>query len=137
MRSRDSLALREAVKQFLSEEEFPASEWLEREENIALTDGDGSFALFEYIKPGIYYGHYFFSVKGKEAVGLSKEFLSEIFKTARIVVGLTPVDNKAARWMSRHIGFKSQGIIDTDMGPHEMFMMTREEYDGLDLRQEV
>ena len=137
MRSFDASELQKAVEPFLPLEGFHPVEWLAREENIALTDGEGSFALFEFVKPGIYYGHYFFKKKGEEAVRLSQEFLSEIFETAKIVVGLTPVDNKAARWMSRHIGFKSQGIVDTDMGPHEMFMMTKEEYDGLNLRKEV
>lgn len=137
MRSFDVVSLEKAVEPFLPLEGFHPAEWLEREENIALTDGEGSFALFEFVKPGIYYGHYFFHKKGKEAVRLSETFLAEIFQTAKIVVGLTPVANKAARWMSRHIGFKSQGVVDTDMGEHEMFMLTKEEFNGLDLRQEV
>lgn len=136
-RSFNADRLADAVEPFLPLEGFHPAEWLERKENIALTDGEGSYALFEFVKPGIYYGHYFFHKKGKEAARLSEEFLSEIFQTAKIVVGLTPVEKKAARWMSRHIGFKSQGIVDTDMGPHEMFMMTKEEFNGLDLRQEV
>ncbi len=118
------------MEPFLPLEGFHSSEWLKREENVALTDGEGSFALFEYVKPGIYYGHYFFVKKGKEAVRLSNEFLSEIFETAHIIVGLTPVENKAARWMSRHLGFKSHGEIEIKEGLHEMFMLTKEDYYG-------
>ena len=136
MRTSDLNVLIEAMDPFLPLEGFHPAEWLKREENIALTDSDGSCALFEYVKPGIYYGHYFFRKRGREAVKLSHEFLNEIFETARIVVGLTPVEKKAARWMSRHVGFKSQGIVDTDMGEHEMFMLTKEEYNGLHLRRQ-
>lgn len=131
MRTEDPIALRKTMEPHLPIEGFTPEGWLSNEENHCLTNGDGDFGLFELIKPGVYYGHYFFKSRGKEAVKVSKEFLEEAFgEFAEVIVGLTPSNNKAAKWMSRHIGFTSHGEIETDQGPHELFILTKKEYEN-------
>jgi len=108
---------------------FDKTEW-EGGRNIALLAED-NLALFEYQKEGVYTGHYFFKVKGKEAVTLAKEALHVIFREVKVIIGLTPVDNKAARWMSRHLGFKSQGVVQTYVGDMELFSMTKQDWENM------
>lgn len=105
-----------------------AKDWLSSVNNLAIEDGLGNWGLFHKQADGIYTGHYFFSVKGKAAKALAIQMLEHFFKTTGVSVlrGLTPVDNRAARWMSRQIGFSSLAIIDTDHGPCELFIMIRE-----------
>lgn len=107
---------------------FEPDEWLANGFNLALTDGGGNIALFELSADGIYTGHYFFVVRGKAAKKLAIEMLTYFFDTtdAKVLRGLTPLTNLGARWMSRQIGFKGLGIIQTDNGPCELFILMKE-----------
>ena len=117
--------------------EIKGRDWreaLEDEENIFLIRGL-NLAIFEKEKEGVYIGHYFFSKRGKEAKELANEALDEIFKIAKVVLGLTPINNRSALIMSRWLGFKSHGVIETFNGPCELFILTKEEWDGKHLRR--
>lgn len=106
-----------------------ANDWLVSPNNIAITDSVGNWGLFHRQVDGIYTGHYFFETKGKEAKRLAIEMVDLFFDSTgeKILRGITPVYNRAARWMSRQIGFKSLGEIDTDHGPCELFIMTKDQ----------
>lgn len=115
-------------------EEFPCVDtrkWISLQDNIALTNGI-DYAMFEKGSDGIYNGHYFFEVRGKEAVRVAKEMLEFAFTKVGIkaIRGLTPLSNLKARWMSRRLGFKGNGVVNTDAGPCELFILTQFEWKG-------
>jgi RimJ/RimL family protein N-acetyltransferase len=109
--------------------------WLMCEQNIALTNENKDVALFERneFNPIAVYGHYFFWSRGRDAVKAAKQFLEEVFTTkhygVEVIVGLTPVDNKAALWMNRRLGFKQ---VDTLRGPDgdvQMVTLTKQDWE--------
>lgn len=116
--------------------DFDPYSWLEHRENIALIREDTQdISLFERQNkvPTAVHGHYFFHSRGKEAYLTAVEMLDEIFRPeykVEIVIGLTPTDHKGALWMNRRLGFKSHGVIDTEAGPHEFVVMTKEEWEN-------
>ena len=79
-------------------------------------------AIFAWRGPRIYEGHTFFRVRGREAIRLGREILGKM-SDAQMVWGLTPEENRAARWFNRQVGFKSQGMIDTPEGRCELFKL--------------
>ncbi len=94
---------------------FDPDNWIANPENIALTDGDGSFVLLQEDGPGVYYVHNFYKKRGRDAVRLAKEATKYAFDNfpLEIAKGLTPVEHLGAKWLSRQAGFKSYGIIQT------------------------
>lgn len=131
MITKDSRLVRNLMEPYLPIEGFTPEGWIKDKDNICLTDDEGNIALFENIKPKVFYGHYFFKARGRDAIDAAKLFLEEIFQqSVEVIIGLTPSDNKAAKWMSRHIGFTSHGEIETDQGPHELFILTKKEYEN-------
>jgi hypothetical protein len=103
---------------------FDAVAWLSDRDNVALQEGD-SIGIFVYNYPGVYTGHYFFSEhRGKEAKSLAIKMLSEMNKThgAKLIRGITELDNRPARWMTRQLGFKSYGLIEDHGRKCELFM---------------
>lgn len=111
---------------------FP-SLWLADERNIALTDGDGNFNLFQYSKPGVYNAHTFYKTRrGKAAVQMAREVVKQCFTTydMKVMIGYTPADNKAARWLTRQAGLKSNGIMNTPVGECELFILTKQEWES-------
>jgi hypothetical protein len=110
---------------------FAAEEWLMLHDNVCLTDGKGNFTLFERITPGAVYGHYFLKARGREAIALCKEFLREIFTGpygVEIIQGITPLDKPGALWMNKKLGFESQGIMETIVGPCELVELTKKDW---------
>ncbi len=99
------------------------TEWFEIPGNICLVD-DNDFALFTLEYPGFYWGHYCFESRGKEAKQKGLFFLREMFTKhgAKLIGGLTPIENKPARWMTRQLGFKSYGFQETPVGVCELFI---------------
>jgi hypothetical protein len=79
-------------------------------------------AIFAWRGPGIYEGHSFFRVRGREALRTGREVMTHI-NDARMIWGLTPESNKAARWFNRQVGFQSHGMIDTPEGRCELFVL--------------
>lgn len=109
--------------------DFDPQDW----NGIALSDGEGNLALFVHEFPGVVQGHYFFkSARGKDAVRLSFLALEKVFNEydIKVVFGLTPHSKKGALWLSKHIGFRSYGKVETPKGPCEKFIMTKEEFNG-------
>lgn len=104
-------------------------DWISDFFNIALTNEAGDVALFEYVKEGLYTGHYFYNSRGRKALSTSEEFLNEIFSREEVqaIQGFTPLRNRKARWLSRQIGFSSYGVIQLNE-PCEHFILTRNEY---------
>jgi hypothetical protein len=108
-------------------------EWLDHSTNVALTNEYRDVGLFErqWFDPTTVAGHYFFISRGKQAIQSAILFLDEIFSgdyNVEKVVGLTPIDHKAAFWMNKRLGFKSHGQIDTETGLHEFVLMTKQEW---------
>ena len=90
-------------------------DWVLNDRNVALTDGSENDGLFEQNSDGVFYGHYFFtSARGKSALFLARAILSEMFDKyeAKIIIGLTPEENRKARWISRKLGMKDTGTED-------------------------
>lgn len=115
---------------------FTVEDWLSNPLNVALVEGDDA-ALFERQPHAdhVVFGHYFFRSKGKYAVKAAKSFLEEIFTgpyNVQAVTGLTPIDHKAAIWMTRHLGFNFDGEIQTDEGPYLFSVLTKQEWEKLD-----
>jgi hypothetical protein len=110
--------------------DLDVTEWLADRNNIALTAEDGSIALFEWVRPGLYDGHYFFLCRGKEAIELSHRILSELHTNygVKAIRGFTPIKHKAALWMSRKIGFHDMGEVPTEIGPCTLFLMNLDEH---------
>lgn len=106
-------------------------DWISNPDNIVLLNEAGDIALFEKGVKDTYSGHYFFQSRGRSAITAGKEFLDELFNTCyniEILMGLTPLTNLPARWMSRQLGFKSHGVIISDKRPYEMFIITKKEF---------
>ena len=104
-------------------------DWIETEGNLVLKEED-NVSLWTFEKKGLYSGHYYFTVRGKQAKELAKKMISEMFYSysAEALMGLTPVEKKHARWMSRQLGFKSQGIIETPEGLCELFVLNKKDF---------
>ena len=107
-------------------------DWLDNENNVMYEeDGSVGLATFEY--NGCYTVHWFFNeeTRGRKALNLAGRMLGEIFnRGAQIVRGVTPEKLRGARWACRQIGMTSQGLMEFSNGPHEVFTMTKEEYNG-------
>ncbi len=96
--------------------------------SLVLQDGQ-NFGILVKENEGVYSGHWLFEARGKEALRIATNMLRASFDSdVKIILGLTPVDNKAAIWFNRRLGFKSQGIIETVRGDEEMFILTKEDF---------
>lgn len=132
-RTFDSETFVEDMKPFVDEiGSFDALCWIEEHDNIALTDGNGNYNLFQPDREGLYYAHtYFNTARGRKAISLCKESLEEIFKEGspvKAIKGLTPVEKKAARWLNRQVGLTSYGVLETVHGPCELFILDKHTY---------
>lgn len=108
-------------------------DWIADTDNVCFDDGNGNYGAFEFNYPGVFTGHYFFkTARGRAAIDLSRAMLGCLFDQygAKAVRGLTPVDHKAALWMNRHLGFKPYKIVQTEAGPHQVFVLTKDEWDN-------
>jgi hypothetical protein len=99
---------------------------LVRHPNVLLKDGD-NLGLFEYDSPGVYSGHYLFRSGG--AYERARAMIACMFSEhgARVIKGLTPVDNTAALRLTRKLGFTSYGTIDTVAGEMELSILTKDD----------
>lgn len=133
MRETDPIVVAKALSEYqdIIGDEFNPILWVADDKNIVLRKGD-SFSLFQYDSPGVYTGHYFFSKgdRGKKAIVLGKQMLAEVFDEhgAKVVRGLTPLQNLPARWTARQLGFESFGVVSVVSGPCELFIQTAEQF---------
>lgn len=134
MRTYDVDKIVEAVSQYADKiVDFYPYEWVLDKANIALINDKGDVALFQLLRPEVYYGHYFFFSRGREAVNVAKDFLREAFTEhpVKVIQGLTPLVNLGARWMNRQLGFKSQGVTPTIADTCEIVIMTKQDWETL------
>lgn len=110
-------------------ESFEPAEWVNTKEKIALINGEDC-ALFSLVKPYVYEGHYVFKSRGKAAITAAKKFLSTMFDEydAKVINGITPLENLGARYLTRKLGFTSYGEVQTKLGSCELFVLTKEEF---------
>jgi hypothetical protein len=108
---------------------FDLEEWCKEDKNIALTNGQ-DYVILTYERDKIYAGHYFFRSRGKEALKVAREALKEIFTFAEVLIGLTPTSQRKALWFTRQLGFTSHGILERSLGPSELFILTRKEFEN-------
>lgn len=91
---------------------YDLTEFLEDRRNIALCC-EQAYAIFQQLDEGVYEGHYFFlsPTRGKKTFLAAKKILNEMFTihSARTIHGLTPRKFRAARYVSRALGFEPVG----------------------------
>lgn len=134
-RTKDVELFSELMEPFLPIKGLDPESWLKNDFNVALIDDKENLALFErqWLLTKTVTGHYFFKSRGKDALIASKKMLKEIFTgpySIEVIAGITPVDHKGALWMNRQIGFKSHGQIDTEIGPCEFVILTKQEWEN-------
>ena len=90
---------------------------------------DDNLMVFEKVKEGIYTGHYFFNSRGRAAIEVAQLLVQKAFSSfAEVIQGLTPINQKGAKWLTLKLGAKSYGIVETINGPCELFIMTKDEW---------
>jgi len=132
-RSFDVGLLRDATEPYAHElHGFDPEAWLADERNIALTDDGENYNLLEYELPGVYTGHTFYIKRGRAAKAHLHEALRVAFTEfpVEVIRGLTPIKLVGARWMARQGGFKSHGVVQTLVGPCELFILSKHKYLG-------
>ena len=112
--------------------DFDYQQWVDNTNNIMLVE-DKNVGLATYEYPGVYSAHWFYIVRGKDARNLAKEMIGKLFNEYGVetIRGLTPVDNRPARFLVRQLGFKSYGIVDFKDRSCELFCMTKQEFNEL------
>lgn len=110
--------------------DFDPTLWLSNPSNIALVNSSGDVNLFQFEREGLYIGHFFYKSRGRAALTAAREMLAFVFSypEVEVLIGLTPVDKLGAKWLTRKLGFKSYGEVDTIPGRCEMFVLGRNEY---------
>lgn len=98
-----------------------AASLLADDRNYCVICDDGG-ALFRWSGPGIYEGHSFFRVRGKQAIHLGRNVL-QCMMWADMIYGLTPKELRHVRWFNRKLGFQSKGMMMTPDGECELFEM--------------
>lgn len=134
MRTTDTTLLREATARYATEiHGLNHDLWVLAPENIALTDEAGNVSMFEFDKEGVYYGHFFYKARGREAIKVAKKHLKELFSDeygVNVIKGLTPAEHLGAAWLSKKIGFRQHGILETLVGKCILFILTKKEWEN-------
>lgn len=132
MRTYDARKVAEAVAFFRKTEDgFDPIDWVSNHLNLALENSDGDMSLFEYERPGIVTGHYYFKSRGRKAIQVGQAFLDEVFNSCyniEVIRGLVSITHLGARWISRQIGLKSYGVVKVLDQPFELFILSKKEY---------
>lgn len=131
MRCYSTEVLRETMAPYLPIHGFDPEEWLADHKNIALYNDKGDFALFEYEVKGVYSGHYFFKSRGKAARDAGRDFLRKAFTEGygiQVIRGFSPIQHLGARWLNKQLGFKGYGVVQTEVGPMELVILTKKEW---------
>jgi hypothetical protein len=132
MRSYDHTKLERALSlnPGFAPEDFSSKEWVANRNNCLFVQGwNVGLATYEY--EGLYNVHWFFDdAKGREALSLARAMLKELFETttARAVRGMTRTHMRGVRWLAKHVGMKSLGIIEMADGPNELMLMSRDDF---------
>lgn len=104
--------------------------WLETPGNVAYRIGDNiGLATLDY--PGLYCVHWFFTAKGKEAIRICQTMLDKVFSEhgAEAVRGVTPIDNKPARFLAKYVGCETISIETfADGTTCELMLLSKERF---------
>lgn len=102
-----------------------AEEWLADPDNL-LIERDGNLGLFEQEGEGLWNAHWLFRARGKAALDVARSMFGEMFgeRGALAISGLTPLACRHGRLFNRWLGCRSQGTVETEHGPCEIFIMT-------------
>ena len=130
MRTYNTSYIRDIIE-FLPITGFEPLTFILDHDNIVLTNGK-DYAVFEFTTFGTYTGHYFFKSRGRAAIEVGKQFLNELFNEhgACLVIGFTPCEYKAAKWMNRQLGFKPGSLVETPEGTCQLYTLTKEQHNG-------
>jgi hypothetical protein len=115
--------------------DFDYKGWLANHDNIMCVIGDDvGLATLEY--PGVYNAHWFYKSRGREALTVAFKMYDYLFNEtdAQAVRGLTPIDNKAARYLAKRIGFETMGIEEFPDGVYDHMVLTKQGF--LDKKKE-
>lgn len=132
VRERNLEALLDTMNPYLPIVGLDPAEWLLSELNVALTDGKGNYGLFERSGNGLVSGHYFMKTRGRDALRTAKVILHEAFTgpyDIQVIRGFTPLEKLGARWMNKQLGFTGYGVITTNVGPMELVILTKKEWE--------
>lgn len=121
----------------LIDESFDIDEWRVNPDNLLLEEYE-SFGMFEEEATGVYAGHYMFrkDVRGEKAIDLADRMIDYMFQNGmKVVHGLTPLEHRGAQGLSKELGLKDLGVIETLNGLCTHYLMTKQEfYDRRDER---
>lgn len=100
-------------------------------EMLWLTDGHNILGATEWADK-VFEIHWLFRDRGRAAIKVGIDFLRHLFheEGARVVVGQTPAHKRAARWFSRQVGGRSNGLITTELGEVEIFQLDRQDFEA-------
>jgi RimJ/RimL family protein N-acetyltransferase len=83
------------------------------EQYILLSDGIGAASIFEWTAPRVWQGHSMFlpESRGRDGIAAGKAMLAWMFERggAKMLWGMTPIDNRPAQMFNRLLGFKPAG----------------------------
>lgn len=91
------------------------------EDYILLSDGDGSAAIFQWSAPGVWQSHTMFlpHKRGRDGLKAAREMMDYMFANgAKMLWGMTPLDNRPAQIFNRLIGAKPAGGGEDAGGRH-------------------
>lgn len=130
MRTYNTSYIRDIIE-FLPITGFEPLTFILNHDNIVIKNGS-DYGVFEFTAFGTYTGHYFFKSRGRAAIDSGKQILDELFNEhgAFLVIGFTPCEYKAAKWMNRQLGFKPGPAVDTPEGLCQLFTLTKEQHSG-------
>lgn len=126
-RSYNAALMREAMGEFA--DEVDCDEWVGKLANIMVVEGDNvGLAAYEY--PGVYSVHWFYKVRGREALKLAERMLDFVFTHYGVetVRGMTETRLKAARWAARQVGYTSHGVVEKGGKEYELFTLTKGDF---------
>lgn len=90
---------------------------------------DKNAVLLEHVTGDVYQGHYFLREGGKKGIDFCRRCIDYAFSSGvSVITGMTPSDNRAAVWMTRHLGFDIIDEVETDVGLMTLSILTRKDY---------
>lgn len=130
MRTYNTSYIRDIIE-FLPITGFEPLAFILNHDNIVIKNGL-DYGVFEFTTFGTYTGHYFFKSRGRAAIDSGKQILDELFNEhgACLVIGFTPCEYKAAKWMNRQLGFKPGPTVETPEGTCQLYTLTKEQHNG-------
>lgn len=101
--------------------------WLSHEANVPIVMGE-DVALFDDEGDCIYQVHFLFVSRGKAAVASARESFRQMFENygAELIFGMVPDFRRDVKMLARFAGGKSAGMRNTEFGPCELFVLSKE-----------